>query len=766
MKLNFPWKTIQLNRTWIPYFVLAIALALTGGATSYVATTAQTKDRLRFQNAVNRTQNTIENRLDTYIALLKASSGLFSATNEQVSREQFRVFVNHLRLKDHYRGIQGIGFSMRVSPEDKNALVAEMRKQNFENFTIKPEFPRNEYHSIVYLEPLDRRNQAAIGYDMFTEPVRQTAMKRARDTGDPAASGKVTLIQEIDEHKQAGFLIYIPVYRNGRLPKTVAERRATLIGFVYSPFRADDFMQGIFAIETHPSVDVEIFDGSDTNPKNLLHSGRSTNSINPQSYQPSYQAIKTISIAGRPWSIVFTSRPEFDHTSGSGLVPYILLTGTGISFVLFGVTRSLVRARDAVEQALQNLCESEESCRKLTEKVRVIPWEANAVTWNFTYVGPQTEEILGYPSKDWYAENFWIEHIHPEDRKQSIKFCQDSASVLDNYEFEYRMLAADGRVVWLYDIVNVVRNYGQPQLLRGFMIDISDRKQAEIEREQLLKREQTARTEAEAANRMKDEFLATLSHELRTPLNAIIGWTQLLRNRKFEATTTTRALETIDRNTKSLVQLVEDILDVSKIITGQLRLDIRPVELVSIIKATLETVLPTAQAKSIDCQFLILNCVSPQALNIEKEEIHAHQKIIVLGDTTRLQQIVWNLLSNAIKFTPQGGRVEVKLSVEALSPHTPFAVIEVKDTGNGIPPDFLPYVFDRFSQADSSTTRSHGGLGLGLAIVRHLVELQGGTVGVESLGVGQGATFFVKLPLKKVEDGEKEQLLSPSTEDK
>ncbi|MEC4815390.1 MAG: CHASE domain-containing protein [Scytonema sp. PMC 1069.18] len=752
MKLNFLWKPVQVGRSRIPYLVLAIALVLTGLATSYLVTTTQAKDRLRFQNAVNRTQNTIENRLDTYIALLQATSGLFAATNERVSREQFLTFVDRLRLKDRYRGIQGIGFSMRVRPEEKGVLVAQIKSNISQNFTIKPDFQRNEYHSIVYLEPLDRRNQAAIGYDMFTEPVRRAAMERARDTGDAAASGKVTLVQEIDQHKQAGFLIYIPIYRNASIPKTVAERRAALVGFVYSPFRADDLMQGIFGQEPHPFVDVEIFDGVEMTPEHLLHSGHSRSN-----HQPSHKVNRTIFVAGHPWTLVFTSRPEFDQTSGRGLVRYIVFAGTGISFVLFGVMLFLVRARDTAEQAVLERGESEERFRKLTEKVRVIPWEADALTWNFTYVGPQTEEILGYPSQNWYVENFWIEHIYPEDREQAIKFCQDNAAVLDNYEFEYRMIAADGRVVWLYDIVNVVRSYGKPKLLRGFMIDISDRKLAEVEREQLLKREQTARVEAEAANNMKDEFLATLSHELRTPLNAIVGWTQLLRKREFEVTTTTRGLETIDRNTKTLVQLVEDILDVSRIITGKLRLDVRQVELVSIIDAAIETVLPAARAKSIDLQFLIFN------QEVDREKIQAQQKILVLGDSTRLQQIVWNLLSNAIKFTPHKGRVEVRLSIEEYgvqdvesrekAPHTPVAVIEVKDTGNGISPDFLPHVFDRFRQADSSRTRSHGGLGLGLAIVRHLVELHGATVAVKSLGIGQGATFIVKLPVRKIANG-------------
>ncbi|MEH2276787.1 MAG: PAS domain S-box protein [Nostoc sp.] len=374
------------------------------------------------------------------------------------------------------------------------------------------------------------------------------------------------------------------------------------------------------------------------------------------------------------------------------------------------------------------LKQSEKRLRTLTEKVRMIPWEVNATTGNFTYVGPQTVEILGYSLSDWYTDNFWAKHMHPEDQEWAMQYCQESSLSLNNYEFEYRMLAADGRVVWLYDIVNVVRDENGPQLLHGFMIDITDRKQAEQEREQLLEREQAARADAEAANRMKDEFLATLSHELRTPLNAILGWTQLLRNRKFDETTTGQALETIERNTRSLAQLIEDVLDVSRIIRGTLHLNRHQVKLVPVVEAAIDTVRPAAEAKEISIEFKF----DPELG-------------VVVGDTNRLQQVVWNLLSNAVKFTSKGGRVDVQLErIES------YVQIRVSDTGAGIAAEFLPHVFERFRQADSSSTRSHGGLGLGLAIVRHLVELHGGSVSAESLGIGQGATFIVNLPMKAV----------------
>jgi signal transduction histidine kinase len=241
---------------------------------------------------------------------------------------------------------------------------------------------------------------------------------------------------------------------------------------------------------------------------------------------------------------------------------------------------------------------------------------------------------------------------------------------------------------------------------------------------------EAARAEAEAANRAKDEFLATVSHELRTPLDAILGWVQVLRARQTDETTLARALETIERNARIQATLIGDILDASRIISGKLRLELRPLELAPIVEAALEVVRPAAEAKEIRLETTL--DASPG---------------LVAGDPGRLQQVIWNLLSNAIKFTPKRGQVRIRL-VRIDSELS----LTVSDTGQGISPEFLPHVFDRFQQADTGTARSHGGLGLGLAIVRHLVELHGGSVQAASPGPGQGATFSVMLPVLALTD--------------
>lgn len=273
----------------------------------------------------------------------------------------------------------------------------------------------------------------------------------------------------------------------------------------------------------------------------------------------------------------------------------------------------------------------------------------------------------------------------------------------------------------------------EPFTWLGFILDQTEQKRIQTERAELLEREQAARQQAESASRMKDEFLAIVSHELRSPLNGILGWSRLLRTRQLSPEKTEQALASIERNAQAQTQLIEDLLDISRIIRGTIRLNLRPTNLVPIIQAALDTIRPTAATKSIHL------------------EAHLNPDIgFVSGDLDRLQQVVWNLLSNAVKFTPEGGRVEVSLSLVTRHSST-YARITVTDTGKGIQPDFLPYVFERFRQADSTTTRHQGGLGLGLAIVRNLVELHGGNVHVASAGEGQGATFNVEFPLLVVE---------------
>lgn len=296
---------------------------------------------------------------------------------------------------------------------------------------------------------------------------------------------------------------------------------------------------------------------------------------------------------------------------------------------------------------------------------------------------------------------------------------------IDNFEVEHTFEQI-GRKIMLLNARKIRRTDEQEMILLVIQ-DITERKLFEKQRDQLLVQEQSARSDAEVANRTKDEFLSIVSHELRNPLNSMLGWTQLLRRREFDAVRIDRALEMIERSARSQVMLIEDILDTSRITTGKLQIRVSEIALAPVIEAAIDVARPSAQTK-----------------NIQIEAVLEAQTTEVSGDPDRLQQVIWNLLSNAIKFTSNGGRVTVKLKRSGS-----LVQIQVSDTGQGISADFLPYVFERFRQANSSSTRSQGGLGLGLSIVYHLVELHGGTIRAESLGQGQGATFTVQLPLLK-----------------
>lgn len=387
-----------------------------------------------------------------------------------------------------------------------------------------------------------------------------------------------------------------------------------------------------------------------------------------------------------------------------------------------------------LRQTQEILRQSEERYRLLVERatdyaIFMLDSNGNIISWN---IG--AERILGYPEAEIINQPFSLiftpEAIESGKPEQELR-----KAVANGFAKENRWhVRKDGTCFWSYCYIAPLQDkYGN---LRGFskiMQDTTERKQAEEERQQLLIREQTARAVAEAANRSKDEFLALLSHELRTPLTAILGWAGILHAGKLDEAGAALAVETIERNANLQMQLIEDLLDVSQIIRGELSLNCRFIDLLEVIEMAIKVVQPVADAKKVKIESVLDSSAGT-----------------IWGDSERLQQVVWNLLSNAIKFSPNGGHVEVQLLVvsDSTEAKDKYTQIQVSDTGKGISADFLPYIFERFRQADKKSTRAYKGLGLGLPIARHLVELHGGTIEAESPGDGQGATFTVKLPQK------------------
>jgi PAS domain S-box-containing protein len=371
--------------------------------------------------------------------------------------------------------------------------------------------------------------------------------------------------------------------------------------------------------------------------------------------------------------------------------------------------------------------------------------ELNVVQWNHWMeqnTGKRASEVTGKNLLELFPE--LIERRLDRNYKWALEGqVRVLSQALHNYLISIPSLSGEHEYAQMQQAVRISPLSHEGRVIGTLTIieDVTERvaREAKLyaqieERSRLLSSEKLARNEAERANRLKDEFLATISHELRNPLNAILGWSHMMRVGKLNETNTERAVETIYRNAKSQSQLIADLLDVSRIISGKLRLDVRTVDLLSIVNAAMDSIRPAADAKGIRLETTFDPAAGP-----------------ISGDADRLQQIVWNLLSNAVKFTPNGGRITVQVQRRASQ-----VEIIVTDSGQGISKEFLPYVFDRFRQADASTTRAHGGLGLGLSIVHQLVDLHGGSVSVHSEGEGKGATFTISLPFMGVVSNQNE----------
>jgi len=586
-----------------PFLVLAVTILLTLAITYMFYLSAKNKDSIRFTNEVNRLQLTIENKINLYIVLLKGGRG-FIESNRVITRENFSEYVESLDLGKNYTGVQGIGYAKVVAADERAALTDKMKSEGFDDFQIFPAAEKDSYRVIVYLEPFDERNRKTVGFDMSSEANRREALDRARDSGEAASSGKVILIQENEVAVQPGFLIYLPIYKDGKLPASVEERSRNITGYIYSPFRAKDFLSEVQNEKFTSDVLLKIFDG-EPNGENLL-----AQNIEPQNetfqnqLEESYAAQREMNVAGRKWIVQYNSLPAFAAQSSLGWSPLIFIIGTLFSFALFGMTY----------------------------------WEASA-------------------------------------------------------RIKLQSTAAD-----LYE--------------------------AEQQKQGLLEKEKAARLSAEQANKTKDEFIAVVSHELRTPLNAIAGWTRILKTEDLSDNTKKLALEKIEKNLRSQTKLVEDLLDYSQIVSGTLKLNDKEFNFSDMFENMFSQIEPTAREKSIEF--------------LKDNQLNGH---LVLGDEDKIKVVIHNLLTNAVKFTHSGGRVET-----AVMENDGAISLVVKDNGRGISPDFLPHIFDRFTQADASSTRSSGGLGLGLTIAHHIVKLHNGEILARSEGMGKGATFTMRVP--------------------
>jgi signal transduction histidine kinase len=592
------------ERVRFPYFVLAFSIILTIGATILFYQSAKSKDTARFNGSVNRIRSSMDNRIGLYVALLKAGRGFIESSSD-LNRNKFANFVESLELEKNYFGAQGIGYAVNLQPADEEKLTLQMNAEGYENFKISPALNGKSGQIIIYLEPFNERNEKAIGFDMSSEQVRRTALEKARDTGIASATAKLILLQENEQDRQFGFLIYLPIYKNGQFPESLEARKQNLQGYIYSPFRANNFLRDVHNNAGIKDIAVKIYDG-DSRAENLLVQSEAISENNiSEPINGHFSTENEIEVAGRKWIVQYETLPSFAVQSSINWSPLIFLCGLIFSFLLFGMTYWEAATRAKLQETTNDLTESE-------------------------------RQIQG-----------------------------------------------------------------------------------------LLEKEQEARRVAETANATKDEFISVVSHELRTPLNAIAGWTRILKSDELSKNTKELALQKIEKNLRLQTTLVEDLLSFSQLVSSNDNLSKAEIDLSEIFEIA---------------YWEIESSVISKGITISKENSLNGQKIF--GDAEKIKILVVNILSNAVKFTPDQGIIKTSLAEK-----NNCAELTIEDTGKGINSEFLPHIFDRFSQDDTSTTREFGGLGLGLAVSQHIVKLHNGTIEAKSEGEGKGSTFTVKLPL-------------------
>lgn len=703
---------------------------------------ARTEEHFLFRS--NEIVLAIRQRLMLYEQAMQGGGGLFNASN-QVSRIEWQRYVDSLHLKERLPGIQGIGFTQLVRPEELTSHEAAIRAEGFPDYKVKPEGERDLYTSIVYLEPFDWRNRRAFGYDMWSNEVRREAMAKARDTGEAAMSGVITLVQETNRNVQRGFAIYVPVYSGAEDPTTVEERRSRLTGWVYAPFRTGDLVTGVLGA-ADANISFSIHDSDVVSEDTLLLSAENAEGVAITEDAEGYFHTRIpMTIFERTWTVSLHGPKKALRHGHDEMQPlYVLIAGIIVDVLLFYVIMSLHYInRHARRTHRQLQREFELNQRRLAEKTHLVEaMEREANT--FFELAPAAFLMVSQRGVIVRANRFAhqlfdyavgtlagrsVDDLLAEDMQQR------HVGLLEQYFNDPNALAQgeagaaltakkrDGsRFPAAISLVPV--ELREETYVVAVVLDLSQQKQVE----QTL---EDAREKAETASRAKSEFVANMSHEIRTPLNAVLGAVQLLE-RTLHSEDQARYIRMIRSSGEALLGVISDILDFSKIEAG--RMDLTPVSF------DLDEML---------ARVAVMMSVNAGEKNIELV-IHVEPDVCrnLVGDPLRLQQVMLNLMSNAIKFTQEG---EVVLMVEASTPvqnGSQTLRFSVRDTGIGMTLLQQTRIFKAFSQADASITRRFGGTGLGLTISNRIVELMGSRLQVVSEpGLGSEFSFELTLPI-------------------
>lgn len=667
--------------------------------------------RQQFQMLGEKVTEAIRKRLRDHEQILLGGAGLFDAV-ENVSREQWRTYVERLLLPDRYPGIQGVGFSQAIPQAERDAHVARMRAQGYPDYDIHPPGQRELYTSIVYLEPFLRRNLAAFGYDMYSEPTRRRAMQRAAQLGETSITGKVTLLQETHGKVQAGVLLYVPVYRPSAPLTTPEQRMQALRGFVYSPYRVEDLMRGILRAADLPLA-LHIYASPGEEPEHLLYASSEA----PEPGSARFSQLQQLELYGQTWTLRMDSRPEFDERFHSNEA-LVFGLGLGLSLLVFFLTSSLAlrhsRAQALANEMTRHIRQSKHDLRLSEERLSLALKGSNDGLWDLDleagsmFASPRAWEMLGYRPNELTCDlKLWERLTVAEDlAQQKARLAQTMLSNVDHFTTELRLQHKHGHVVPVLLRGHIQRDpQGMAQRISGTLMDLTDRKRVE---------------------QMKNDFVSTVSHELRTPLTSISGALGLIVGGALGSAPPTmqQMLEIAYRNSLRLGHLINDLLDMEKIAAGKMSFELREHSLGDLLEESLASNQALCEQHGVRCT------------------LEHPTDVLVWVDGLRLQQVLGNFLSNAVKFTPEGGEIRLHSSLRGTKVR-----ISVTDQGPGIPEAFRSRVFEKFAQADASDSRQKSGTGLGLAITKELIERMGGTVGFDCVP-GQGTTFWCELPIQ------------------
>jgi PAS domain S-box-containing protein len=711
------------RRPWFGPVAAAVALVtlllLTLAAWAVTSAQAEDEAELRFAGETRRIEDAVLVRFDAYRQVLRGGEAYFVAEDGDVSRQEWADYVRKLRLNETYPGIQGVGYSIALRPEEVAAHEAKVRAEGFPNYKVHPPSPLPLRSSIVYLEPFAERNLRAFGFDMYSEPVRRAAMEQARDTGRAALSGKVHLVQENETDVQTGFLLYLPLYRGGATPETVEERRALLQGWVYSPFRSRDFAQGVLG-SAPPEVAFDLYDGRGQDPSALLLDRRDVAADAHDA--PRFEAQGILTIAGHHWTLHHASTPRFERSVEEPL-PWLVLGGGSLLSGLVGIL--ILGLATTQQRALRLAAQVSEDRRRAETRFATIVETAQEGVWTLdregrtTYANGRLAAILGAPPGALAGQPL-VDFFAPEDRPRvaALAALREAGAVA---QLEVPLHRPGGEEAWVLLTATPLPEDGGTLLLAT---DTTARRRAEAtEREAYQQRLEIERLKELDAT--KTRLLNAASHELNTPLTPMKLQGEFLRSGALGDLNPRqrRAIEVVVRNTERLAGLVEDVLDVARLQGGNVRMKRAEVDLTSLVEEAVESHAEAAAAAKVRLQ----SRIAP-GLRVD-------------GDGDRLMQVLFNLLHNALKFTPAGGAVEVEARAAGDE-----VVVEVVDTGIGIRPADLPRLFQPFSQVHDGQAWNVGGTGLGLYLSRGLVELHGGSIAAESQGPGKGSRFTVRLP--------------------